>query len=84
MVKNKDKDKNNNNNSSNSLVFGRWPQTKTVRFDALNLAFFIISVDYKREETNVYLSSKDQVVKAEPVVEQEPRVQPQFFPSIRR
>ena len=26
MVKNKDKD---NNNSINSLVFGRWPQTKT-------------------------------------------------------
>ena len=23
------KDKDNNNNSSNSLVFGRWPQTKT-------------------------------------------------------
>ena len=23
--------KNKNNNSSNSLVFGRWPQTKTVK-----------------------------------------------------
>ena len=28
MVKDKDKD-NKDNNSSNSLVFGRWPRTKT-------------------------------------------------------
>ena len=29
-MENKNKNKNNNNNnSSNSLVFGRWPQTKT-------------------------------------------------------
>ena len=26
---NTNKNKNKNNNSSNSLVFGRWPQTKT-------------------------------------------------------
>ena len=30
MVKDKEKDNNNNNKSSNSLVFGRWPQTKII------------------------------------------------------
>ena len=36
MVKN-NKNKNNNNNSSNSLVFGRWSQTKTAGLEKHNL-----------------------------------------------
>ena len=31
MEKNNNKNNNNNKNSSNSLVFGRWPQTKIKR-----------------------------------------------------
>ena len=30
MEKNKDNNKDNNNNSSNSLVFGRWLETKSI------------------------------------------------------
>ena len=35
MVKDNNKNKNNNNNSSNSLVVGRWPQTKSHFFKSL-------------------------------------------------
>ena len=37
MVNNKNKDKNKKSNSSNSLVFGRWPQTT---IDALKMSGF--------------------------------------------
>ena len=39
-----EKNKNNNNNSSNSLVFGRWPQTKISLCFLTKGAFFFLSL----------------------------------------